>query len=88
MAFASTLFFALACCLLHLSHGFDWKQCGEGSFSVNDVTLTPQQVKPGDTAEFKITADSGELQGWVVPRLTPVPPTCSPTAADVLREQH
>ena len=44
----------------------DWKDCATPglppAFKVSDVSLEPQPVKPGDTAQFVITAESG---GWV-----------------------
>lgn len=53
--------------LLHHTLGFQWKDCGEGAFAVQDVALTPESVKPGDTATFHISAESSvQLQDGMV----------------------
>lgn len=41
-----------------------WTDCSSGhsAFKVSSVTLEPSPVKPGDTAQFSIKAESGEAQ--------------------------
>jgi hypothetical protein len=45
--------------LLRPSKGFQWRKCGEGSFAVQSVTLTPDRISPGVTAQFRIDTESG-----------------------------
>lgn len=60
------LLLAATAAVLPAAHA--WTDCATGStvFKVSDVTLDPQPVKPGDTAQFVIKAESSEpvvLQG-------------------------
>ncbi len=57
-----------------MSSAFEWNKCEEGKFTVKDVLLSPDPVRPGGTAEFTISAVSsteptgswGAKHGWVL----------------------
>ena len=52
-------------CLLLLlaatgASAFEWKTCGDGLMTVNDVQLTPEPIAPGETASFTISVSAGD----------------------------